>query len=111
MPDKTIKTKKSIKLFVRIHESYRKVVAVCDIELLGKRFEQDNIQIDINKDFYGGEEMTKVNVMKFLKEKSAEDACFNFVGKNAVESAVESGIVDKNCVIKIQGVPHAMTLL
>ncbi|MCL6500538.1 MAG: DUF424 family protein [Candidatus Pacearchaeota archaeon] len=102
---------KDKKVFVKIHQAYREIIAVCDSELLGKRFEEGNLQLEINKHFYGGEEMSESQALELLNEKAEEDACFNFVGKLAVELGAKAGIVDMDRVIKIQGVPHAMGLL
>lgn len=68
-------------MLVKIHESYRKIVAVCDVELLGKRFEEGIRQLDINKDFYGGEKKNEKEVIEILKDNALDDATFNFVGK------------------------------
>ena len=98
-------------VLVKIHQAYREVVAVCDSDVLGKRFEEGKMQLEVNEHFYKGEEMLDTDVIELLKEKSQEDACFNFVGKHSIELGVRAGIIDKDRIIKIQDVPHAMALL
>lgn len=98
-------------ILIKIHDFYRKIVAVCDKSLLGKKFEENNLQLEINEKFYGGKEIKKVEAIKLLKKAQEEDACFNFVGENAVSVGIEAGIIDKDCVIRIGGVPHALALL
>ncbi|MEM4703276.1 MAG: DUF424 family protein [Candidatus Pacearchaeota archaeon] len=98
-------------VLVKIHDLYRKIVAVCDTELLGKKFEEENLQLDVNEKFYGGKEFKDDQVIKLLKDAQTDDACFNFVGENSIALGVKAGIIDKNCVIKIQNIPHAMALL
>lgn len=105
---------KDKKFLVKIHLAYREIVAVSDIGLLGKRFEQGNTQLEVNEHFYGGKdskEMSEKQLLKVLQEAEENDACFNFVGKDSVNIAIKKGLVDKNSVIKIQGVPHALALI
>jgi len=98
-------------VLVKIHQTYREIVAVCDSDILGKRFEEGKIQLEVNERFYGGKEMSDDKVLELLKEKSQEDACFNFVGKRAVELGVKAGIINNERVIEIKKIPHAMALL
>lgn len=102
------------KFSIKVHEAYRKVVAMCDIELIGKRFEDDKVQIEIHEVFYGGKGSKIVNekqALRILKKEALDDSCFNFVGKNTIELAARAGLIDKEKVIKIKGVPHALALL
>ena len=39
-------------MLVKIHKSYRNVVAVCDSDLIGKKFEEDKFQLDLKESFY-----------------------------------------------------------
>ena len=96
---------------VKIQKSYRDIVAICDSELLGKRFEQGKFQLDIKESFYKGEEKTKTEVLEIIKKMSIEDATFNIVGKEATDTALEAGIISKQGIKEIQGIPFAMVLL
>ena len=98
-------------MLVKIHESYRKIVAVCDAELLGKRFEQGKMQLDCRKDFYGGKLTREEEVIKILKQAILDAATFNLVGKKAVACGVRAGIISKEGIIKIAGIPYALGLL
>lgn len=98
-------------ILVKIHQVYREVVAVCDSELVGKRFEQGNKQLDINEDFFKGQACDEAQAINLIKEKLADDACFNFVGKYAIQAGIKAGAIDKNGVMKVQGVPYAFALL
>lgn len=100
-------------MFVKVHEAYRKVVAVCDEELLGKKFLQDKLQLDVKQDFYGGQKLNEQQAIKLLKEAAEEDATFNLVGKEAVAAGIKAGIIlnNKRAIIKVQGIPHALSLL
>lgn len=91
--------------------SYRNVVAICDSELLGKRFEEGKFQLDVKESFYKGEEVSEEEAIRTMKRMSAEDATFNIVGKNSVDIALKAGIVVEEGIGEIQGVPFALVLL
>ena len=69
-------------MFVNIIQAYRDIVAVCDKELLGKRFEEGKFQLDVKESFYKGKEADKIKILEIMKEMSEEDAIFNIVGKS-----------------------------
>jgi len=98
---------------IKIHEAYRKVVSVADAELIGKKFvdEKKNMQLDVKESFYDGESVDEPKAIKIIKAEAADDATFNIVGEESMQAALKAGIVGKNGVIKIKGIPHAMGLL
>jgi len=96
---------------IKIHESYRKIVALCDSDLIGKTLEQDIRQIEIKPGFFEGEEKPKQEIIKILQEMNQEDATFNIVGKESVQTALEAGIIKEHGIIKIQDIPVALVLL
>jgi hypothetical protein len=98
-------------ILVKIHRTYREVIAVCDSELIGKKFEEGKIQLEVTEAFFGGDEMDGKEAVKTIKERLAEDACFNFVGTNSVNAGIKAGAIDKNCVMKVQGIPYALLLV
>ncbi len=97
-------------MFVRVIKSYRDVVAICDSELLGKKFEEGQFQLDVKEGFYKGEEMNENQVSNIIIRMSEEDATFNIVGKKSVAIAVRTGIVAEQGIKTIQGIPFAMVL-
>jgi hypothetical protein len=98
-------------MFVRIIKSYRDVVAVCDSDLLGKKFEEGMFQLDVKEGFYKGEEMSEEQAADVIFRMSREDATFNIVGEKSVAVAVNAGIITKEGIKKIQGVPFALVLM
>jgi hypothetical protein len=98
-------------MLVKIHEAYRKIIAICDSELLGKKLEQDNLQLDVKEGFYKGKELKEQQVLEIIEEGKKEDACFNIVGKESINIAIKSGIIDEKSIITIQKIPHALSLL
>jgi len=98
-------------MFVNIINSYRYVVTICDEELIGKKFEEENFQLDIKENFYKGDSKSEEETIKIIKDMSAEDATFNIVGEKSINASIKSGIISKNSVLKIQNTPYAMVLL
>lgn len=97
-------------MLIKTHKSYRDVVAICDSDLLGKKFEQGKMQLEISN-FFDGEEKTEEEVLEIIKDAAREDATFNVVGKRAVKLALKAGIIGQEGIKKIRGVPIALTLL
>ena len=95
----------------KIHESYRKIVALSDSDLMGMKFEQGDMQIEIRPSFFKGEEKTKEEVISILNDMEKEDAIFNIVGEKSVEAALEAGVIKKESIIEIDGVPIALVLM
>lgn len=98
-------------MYLNVIKSYRDVVAVCDSSILGKRFEDGEFQLDVKESFYKGEEIPEEKAIEVMKSLSREDATFNIVGKDAVNAAINAGVITKEAVGKIQGVPFALVLL
>ena len=100
-----------VKVLVKIHKAYREIIAVCDSDLIGRKFEEGNMQLEVDEQFYGGDEMSESQIIKLLRERAREDSCFNFVGKASINLAIKAGVIEKDKVIEVQGIQHAMTLL
>ena len=124
-------------MLVNIIKSYREVVAICDSELLGKCFEEGIFQLDIKESFYKGEQKagnfltnsssypkghkgksqikgekkTEQEVIQIILDMKSEDATFNIAGKKSVNCAVKAGLISKDSIKTIQGIPFALVLM
>jgi uncharacterized protein len=96
---------------VKVHVAYRKIVAVCDSDIIGKTFSEGNKQIEVRDAFFRGEEKNKEDMIKFLKDQEKEDATFNIVGKESVDCAIIAGIISKDGIMTIDNVPVALVLM
>ena len=96
---------------VKIYNSYRIVVALCDSNLVGKKFEEGKRQLHLRENFYKEKEVTKEEAIKIIKQEILNDATFNIVGENAVSAAISSGLIEKSSTDSIGGIPFALTLL
>ena len=100
-------------MYLKIHESSgKKVIAFCDKELLGKRFEQGQLQLEVHKDFYEGSKADENEIVNLLEKlnKKKEDFSFNVVGSKAVKLIIKLKLVDKNNILLIDKIPHALVL-
>jgi len=98
-------------MIIRVIKSARDVVAVCDSDLIGRRFEEGDLQLDIKENFYGKEKFSEPEAMIILKKMQREDATFNIVGKKSINTALKAGIIEKGWVKEVKGVPFALVLL
>ncbi|MBI3334369.1 DUF424 family protein [Candidatus Pacearchaeota archaeon] len=98
-------------LCIKIHKSYRTVVALCDANLLGKRFESGIFQLEVRESFFKEREITREECILVLQKQAREDATFNIVGKEAVETAREAGIINEEHVSYIQTIPFTLLLI
>ncbi len=98
-------------MLVNVIKSYRDIVAICDSELIGKKFYEGKFQLDVKESFFKGKEMSEKEAIKIIQEMSREDAIFNFVGKKSVNTALKAGVISQEGIRKIQGIPFAMVLV
>lgn len=79
------------------------LIGACDTELIGKKFSEGKFQIDVSKEFYDGKQIDAETLKKYLENATIA----NLVGKETVNCAIEIGLIDSDCILKIKGVPHA----
>jgi len=98
-------------MLIKIHNSYRTVVAVCDSELLGKSFEKDKKLLDVKESFFNGEEKSEEVLVGLMQDLAKEDATFNIIGNKSVECALKAGIIFEDGISEIKGIKYALVLL
>lgn len=96
---------------VKVHKSYRNVISICDEDLLGKKFEEENKQLDLTGEFFKGEQVSKEELKEIIEDWTKEDATFNIVGENSVKIALEEKIINQEGILKIKNIPFAFVLL
>ncbi len=97
--------------YIKIHKSYRNVIAICDSSLLGKKFEEDIRQLDVRENFYKDKEVSKEDLIKTMISQKKEDATFNIVGQESVSAAKEALIINDENIGHVAGIPFALTLI
>ena len=98
-------------MYINIINSYRYIIAICDSDLLGKRFEEGNLQLDVKENFFKGEEKSAEEIINICKDMKKEDATFNIMGKESCDTAKKAGIIKEENIGEIGGIPYALILL
>ena len=83
------------------------VAAVCDTELKGKKFEEGKLQLDLTSNFFDGEEKDELTVGDTIRNADS----VNLVGEKSVEIGIKEGVIEKEHVKKIAGIPYAQAII
>jgi len=96
-------------MIVKVHKKDdRTIVAVCDDELIGRKFEQGELQLDLTSDFYKGDKYTDKQLVGDMMRNAD---VINVVGTLSVGLGLEEELIDKGQVIHVDGVPHAQAAI
>lgn len=91
-------------IWIKVYTAQGEVLlAACDDNLLGRTFEEGELQLVVSESFYGGKKVTHELFMEQLRMATI----VNLVGQEVVRIASEMGMVNEECVLEIDGVPHA----
>lgn len=83
------------------------MLAACDANLIGKKFEEGEFHIEVRKEFYYERYVSEKVFRNALKTATI----INLVGENVINIAIEEHIIDKNNIIRIANVPHAQAVV
>ena len=87
-------------------ESGEVMLAISDKSVLGKRYEENDMQLDVLEDFYSGSTCNKDDAIKLIKSATI----INAVGNNIISLLIEKKMIEKDRVLKIGGVSHAQII-
>ena len=74
---------------------------ICDPNLVGKKLNQQNLQLHISKSYYGEKLVEKKEAENLLKNSSI----INMVGKETISLSINLGIGSENGIKTIEGIP------
>jgi hypothetical protein len=95
-------------LLVKLHKKEnRTIIAVCDTKLMGQLLEENGKQLDLRGEFYKGEEKDTEEIGDLIRNSDG----VNLVGEEAIKLGLQEGVIDKEHVITIKGIPHAQAIL
>lgn len=83
------------------------LVVVTDKNLVGKRFAEGKLQLDLSKAFYQGKESSPGEAKLLLKK--AQYA--HLTGKKAIALGVRLNLICKERILRVAGIPHAEMVL
>jgi hypothetical protein len=78
------------------------IVAVCDKNIIGKKFRDGELVLRLEEGFYKAEEASE----KEVKEALLCATIANIAGEKSIACAVECGSIDPETIIFIEGIPH-----
>ncbi|BBL45203.1 hypothetical protein MJ1_0023 [Nanobdella aerobiophila] len=92
-------------MYIRTYtDNYGKVVIISDKDLFGKKFEQDDMVIEINE-FFKGDEIDDINI------KDLEDAYLLYaVGENTINRLKDINIIKEEDIKKIKNIPYTFLM-
>lgn len=94
-------------MLVKLHISGgKKIISIADKDLVGKEFEEGEKYLNVSKNFYDGEDMNKEETIKSLNGAIS----INIVGKESIKFALDSKLIKKDNILKVNGVPYAITI-
>jgi len=96
-------------MIVKFHKvrDGKKIIAICDEDLFGKKFEDKKLQLDLSSDFYKGKKMPEEDIIKFLSGAYI----INLVGEKSINLGLKQGLIDKGNIIYVKKIPHAQAVL
>ena len=83
------------------------ILVITDKEIVGKKFEEGNKQLDLSNKFYSGDERNA----EAIKAIIPESYILHLTGEKAVALGVELGFVNPQRIVWISNVPHAEALV
>jgi hypothetical protein len=92
-----------MEICIKVHETAEgTVLAACDSEILSNCYEEGELRLKINEDFYYEKSIT---VDEFLQ---SVESCFtaNLAGEKTVNAFCRNNPEDRGSVIRIDGIPH-----
>lgn len=99
-------------VYVKIHvttevsQDFSEVVAICDEGLLGKKFQEGDVVLHVNEEFFKGFLATLEEAMHHAR--NAPIAVF--VGEISVSKAIKEGLVHPDAILRVGGVPYAQVV-
>jgi len=95
-------------MLVKIHKTdERKIISICDEDLIGKKFEEEDLQLDVSEYFYKGESLKEKDILALLEDATS----LNIVGKTSIKFALKNDLISSTSIIKIEKIPHSMAIL
>ena len=93
-------------ILVKLHESEnRRILCLCDKNLIGKKFTEREKILDVSKSFYYGKE-----IGKDIDDLTRRSDIINAVGTESIQLLLDKKLIDKDGIRKIKGIPYAQIL-
>lgn len=95
-------------MIIKIHKAEkRNIVSICDENLVGKKFYDKDLQLDVSESFYKGQNLSEEETLEVLRGADS----LNIVGKDSVKFALKNELIDETNIIRIKKIPYAIAIL
>ena len=85
-------------MYFKLHKTPEKCfISICDKELIGKQFEEDNLFLDIKESFYKGS-LEEIKVSENISGVL-------FIGKKSIAYGLKKNLTDKSSIKKVKNIP------
>ena len=81
----------------------RLILAICDKELLGNKYEENDVLLDLSSDFYNGEELSDEELKSLIPKAYS----INTIGEKSVAICISLEVIEQDHVKKIKDIPYA----
>ncbi len=99
--------KKNFIIKSHVNQEGKKILSIIDEDLLGKNLEEEEIQLDLNSNFFKGEKIE--NDEKIMKEIETSYMIIA-VGEKTTNYLEQKNLISKNDVKKIKNIPYVYIL-
>ncbi len=82
------------------------LLAISDSSIVGKTFEEGDLQIHASKEFYCDERCGREDAVKLMKSATIVNA----VGNKIIGLMTKENLVDKDSILVIKGISHAQVV-
>src|SRR3989344_4035041 len=82
------------------------ITAACDENLIGTTLDGETLHITVSEHFYKGEKKTREEAATILKTATN----LNLLGKETIQLCLDLNIIQKEHILMIGNVPHAIVL-
>ena len=94
-------------IITKKNSTHGSLLVITDKDILGKRFSEGKLQLDLSKEFYQGEEKSNDEVKKMIPEARH----LHLTGKEAVALGIEMDLVESKNILYVKKVPHAQVVM
>ena len=99
--------KSSPKVYLREYTpGSKRLVAICDQEILGQIFREGKLILNVSPKFYGGDLVE----LSYAISRISHATIANLVGNQIVDAAIKAELIHPDAIAKVKGVAHAQRM-
>ena len=83
-----------------------RMLAIADSDIVGKHFEEGDLQLEVTGEFYHESECGDEEALKMINDASL----INATGNNIISLLLKENIIDEDKILRVGGVAHAQVI-